>query len=45
MRRIDLDGDNKISYFEFSEAFNPITLSIVSHPQRNTQSPDRSMNR
>lgn len=37
MRRIDLDGDNKITFYEFSEAFNPIELSLVNHPHRNAR--------
>jgi len=35
MRRIDLNGDNKISFYEFSEAFTPIELNLVNHPSRN----------
>ena len=37
MRRIDLDGDNKITFYEFSEAFNPIELSLVNHSHRNAR--------
>lgn len=34
MRRMDLDGDSKISFFEFCEALTPITINIVAHPAR-----------
>jgi hypothetical protein len=34
MRRIDLDGDTKITYYEFCEALVPLNVTIVNHPGR-----------
>lgn len=34
MRRVDLDGDNHISFTEFCEALVPITIGISVHPGR-----------
>lgn len=34
MRRMDLDGDNKITFYEFREALTPIQVSLVVHPNR-----------
>ena len=43
MRRIDLDGDSKISFYEFSEALTSIELSLVNHPSRSSRFEERHL--
>jgi hypothetical protein len=37
MRRLDIDGDKRISFEEFSEALSPLALKIYRHPKKENE--------